>query len=171
MEKFQKGLMLQVYRPDIQLNPFVIRNGITENVSGLTLVGYQEDPLQPLVPLEGIDLAVDVGPDAPAVILAARGADKVPLLIPLEYMKEDGTHDIPDMRLGPVDGGNLAGSTDFRWFRLLEKINCPLRLGAIPVYDSIITHEEYFEKAEQHKESAAKTRKQLAEYEKAHKEE
>lgn len=151
----EKGLKLSVYRPSEKPQT----NGVTADHDHLVVVGVKshDGPIRPLVPFDQPFTASD---EAPAVILAesSRPSRFGPTLIPLEYLDPDtGNQKLPKGYFALMPGGNYAGVDDSRWGELTDEVNGGPLLRLVPVYDNLLTVEEYLAEQESMKELIRKT--------------
>jgi hypothetical protein len=134
-----KGLRLTVYRAAGSY-PDCSNGGVSSKADVLTVVGRLVDGV--VIPLPKGCCVFSPSDEAPAVVLVeSRIArfDPTPHLIPLEFA-EDG---IPSGAVGPMDGGNYAGSCDSRWSDLGKHFDGKLRLDVVAIHDRIETYSDY----------------------------
>jgi hypothetical protein len=132
-----KGLRLNVYRA--ANFPDCTAGGISGKHDRVTLVGRLVDGV--VVPLPAGCCVFDADDDAPAVVLVeSRIAryDPTPHLIPLEF-----AHGTPVDTVGPMAGGNYAGSCDSRWSDLGKHFDGKLHLDVVAIHDRIETYAQY----------------------------
>lgn len=141
------GLLLTIYRPsrpDAEFGISVGTKGASDKCDQVIVVGTQTDdgPVEPLTEFEQADPVSD---ESPAMVLvSSRHPNLVPILVPLAYVDpETGRRKIPKGYFSLMPSGNYAGTDDSRWSRLGERVGCPLRLTLIPVYDTLVTLEEW----------------------------
>lgn len=133
-----KGLILSVYK-----SPRIgdcTGGGITSKADQVVVVGYMVDGK--VVPLPRDCQVFEPGPDSPAVVLVKSHIarlDPTPHLIPLE-IAEDG---LPSDSVGPMAGGNYAGTSDSRWAELGKLFGNSLRLDLVAVHDRVETYRDY----------------------------
>jgi hypothetical protein len=132
-----KGLRLSVYRAvDF---PDCTNGGISGTHARVTVVGRLVDGVVMPLPLGCCVFEAD--DDAPAVVLVESHCpryDPTPHLIPLEFV--DGT---PVGSVGPMSGGNYAGTTDSRWSELGKLYEGVRHLDAVAIHDRIETAAQY----------------------------
>lgn len=129
-----KGLRLSIYRA-ADLGADCTNGGISGKANTVTVVGRLVNG--EIVPLpKGVFEPTD---EAPAVVLVPSRApsyDPTPHLIPLEFA--DG---LPAGHVGPMFGGNYAGSCDSRWSDLGKFYG--VRLDVVAVHDRIESYGDY----------------------------
>lgn len=133
-----KGLRLTVYRAAGSY-PDCSNGGISAKADVVTVVGR-------LVGGKVIELPRDCrvfepSDDAPAVVLVPSrvpGYSVTPHLIPLEFVE-----DLPPGTVGPMDGGNYAGSCDSRFGELGKLYADSLNLDVVAIHDRVETHAQY----------------------------
>lgn len=132
-----KGLRLSVYRAAGR-DTDCTNGGITGKHDSVIVVGVLVDG--EVKPLPRNCQVFEPSDDAPAVVLVESHIalrDPTPHLVPLEYAK--GT---PPDHVGPMAGGNYAGSSDSRWADL-GKLYGPLRLDVVAVHDRVESYSQY----------------------------
>jgi hypothetical protein len=142
----RKGLRLTVYRRADGAD--CTNGGITSTVKTVTVVGYQKrieayPGVRPPVLHVPADMRVFApDDDAPAVVLV-ESPNRVndgrygPYLTPLEYAMGGVRNGV-----GPMAGGNHAGTSDSRWGDFLWKyFGC--NGDAVRVHDRVETAEQY----------------------------
>lgn len=129
-----KGLILSVYRSDLG---DCTNGGITGKVSRVVVVGRLVDGKVEPLPRECRVFTPD--DHAPAVVLVpshAPGYDPTPHLIPLAFVDS-----LPDGHVGPMAGGNYAGTCDSRWGELGKFYG--VRLDLVAVHDRTESYSDY----------------------------
>lgn len=133
-----RGLSLKVYRSAALGD--CTNGGVTAQADRLTLVGLLVDgKVEPLP--QGCQV-MEPGAEAPAVVLVpsrAPGYDATPHLVPLELI-EGG---LPPDHVGPMAGGNYAGSSDGRWSALGKLYGQNLVLDLVAVHDRVESYSHY----------------------------
>lgn len=133
-----KGLRLSVYRPADLGYGDLTNGGVSGKADTVTVVGRLEDGK--VVPLPKECQVFSADEDAPAVILVESRialSDPTPHLIPLDLA--EGT---PPDTVGPMAGGNYAGTSDGRW-AALGKLYGHLRLDVVAIHDRVETYRDY----------------------------
>lgn len=124
-----KGLTLSVYK-SARIGDCT-NGGITAKADKVVVVGFLVDGR--VEPLPRDCRVFEPSDDAPAVVLVPSripGYDPTPHLIPLEFAEA-----LPDGRVGPMSGGNYAGSCDSRWSDLGKLFGVGLHLDLVAVHD------------------------------------
>lgn len=133
-----KGLRLTVYRAAGRY-PDCSNGGVSAKADVLTVVGRLVDGK--VEPLPEGSRVFSPSEDAPAVVLVPSrvpGYSATPHLIPLEFVEG-----LPPGTVGPMDGGNYAGSSDSRFAELGKFFFPLLRLGAVAIHDRVETYAQY----------------------------
>lgn len=143
-----KGLLLTVWRParpDAEFGLNVGVRGPTSRNDQVVVVGVQVGQRNPVTPLLPYEQAYPVADDAPAMVLTAPGtSDSMPTLTPLEHIDPTaGTQMLPKGCFSLMPSGNYAGSDDSRWANLGTRVGFNMRLALIPVYDTLVTVDEW----------------------------
>jgi hypothetical protein len=132
-----RGLRLSVYRAvDF---PDCTNGGISGKHARVTVVGRLVGDT--VVPLPDGCCISEADDDAPAVVLVESrcpGYDPTPHLVPLEFV-----HGTPVDCVGPMSGGNYAGTTDSRWGQLGKLYEGLRHLDAVAIHDRIETYAQY----------------------------
>lgn len=132
-----KGLMLSVYKT-ARLGDCT-NGGVTSKADAVVVVGILKDGHVEPLPHSARVFSPD--DSAPAVVLVpslAPGYNATPHLVPLDLIEN-----LPADSVGPMAGGNYAGSSDSRWARLGKLFNEHLALGAVAVHDRVESHALY----------------------------
>jgi len=114
--------------------------GVTANHDKLIVIGTQRhgQPMQVLAP-ENQDY--EVSDSAPGAVLLENESPELygPVLIPLDFVDTEnpGKFKVPKWFVGPVGGGNFAGTGDSRWASLGDTVGAGRHLDVVPVYDRI----------------------------------
>ena len=142
-----RGLLLTTYRPsrpDAEFGISVGTKGASNQCAQVIVVGIQVDE-GPVIPLTQTERAYSVDDESPAMVLKqSRVPGSGPTLIPLAYIDPDtGRQKIPKGYFSLMPSGNYAGTDDSRWSMLGERVGCPLRLTLIPMYDTLVTVDEW----------------------------
>jgi hypothetical protein len=134
-----KGLRLSVYRSADPSWPDTTLGGVSASHHHLTLVGIKRHG-HPVKELPREAQVFEASDEAPAVVLVESAVPGLygPHLEPLEYAEAHNTTEYA----GPMDGGNLAGTSDSRWSRLGALFNHD-HLDAVPVHDRVETWATY----------------------------
>lgn len=133
-----KGLILSVYKaPRIG---DCTGGGITSKADSVVVVGILRDGKVEPLPRES--QVFSPSEKSPAVVLVESHIARLsstPHLIPLEIAL-DG---VPSGSVGPMAGGNYAGTSDSRWAELGKLFGPQLRLGVVAVHDRVESHRDY----------------------------
>lgn len=132
-----KGLRLSVYK-SARIGDCT-NGGITAKADEVVLVGILKDGV--VEPLPRDCQVFTPQDDAPAVVLVpsrAPGYDPTPHLIPLEFVDS-----LPAGHVGPMSGGNYAGTSDSRWGELGKLFAPKLHLDLVAVHDRIESYRDY----------------------------
>lgn len=136
-----RGLLLNVYRATHLDDEFgdPTYGGVTAHHNQLVVVGTKRQG-EPMELLDPDDQIFEVSEEAPGVVLMQPEVpDAVrPCLVPLAFVDSEDTSKLalPSHFVGPVAGGNYAGTEYPRWSKLLEKFGRS-GLDVVAVYDRI----------------------------------
>lgn len=130
----RKGITVEVFKRSNPSWPDCSNGGVTSKHHTLVVVGTKNGD-GPIVPVDGGISILMSEEDWPSVVLVNR--PRV-CLVPLEYL-EDG---LPKGHVGPMAGGNAAGTTDSRWSELGQVVGNQ-RISIVPVHDRIESQELY----------------------------
>ena len=123
-----KGLSLNVYRVN---GRDCTNGGISAKADRLVVVGiFIDGEVQPLPRDCQVFEADELAPAVVLVPSRAPGYDACPHLVPLEFV--DG---LPAGHVGPMAGGNYAGTSDSRWGELGKKFGQNLALDVVRIHD------------------------------------
>ena len=132
-----KGLMLSVYK-SARIGDCT-NGGATSMADAVVVVGYLKDgKVEPLP--ENCQVFPPNGDLLPAMVLVpsrAPGYDPTPHLVPLDLIDN-----IPADSVGPMFGGNYAGSSDGRWSALGKLFGVP-SLNLVAVHDRVEAYSLY----------------------------
>lgn len=132
-----KGLRLNVWRDASGMD--CTNGGITAKADRLTVVGILIDgEVQPLPADSQVFPADELAPAVVLVPSRAPGYDATPHLIPLEFADS-----LPSGHVGPMSGGNYAGTSDSRWAELGRKFGKHLALDVVRVHDRTESYSLY----------------------------
>lgn len=133
-----KGLRLHIYRAAKNKGFDGTNGGISAGADAVTLVGFRHRHHDGEVqPLPQVSQVFEPTAEEPAVIL-------VPSALPNQYGPHLEPLEAPgDARIiGPMFGGNYAGSSDSRWSALGELFGHG-RLDLVAVHDRFETQRQY----------------------------
>ena len=127
-----KGLLVHVYRSALG-GPDTTNGGVSAQHDGLTVVGFQRHDDAHWRPLEHQCQIFTPTELAPAAILVESRIPHLygPHLVPLDLIENP-----PEGHVGPMMGGNYAGSSDSRW-GMLGSMFKGLRLDVVPIHDRV----------------------------------
>ena len=138
----RKGLLLNVYRA-VHLDREYgdpTYGGITARHDRLVVVGTICGG-EAMEPLPSKAQVYEVSGDAPAVVLVENREPGFfgPSLVPLQCIDPDtpGKFRVPKHFVGPVAGGNFAGTADLKWLALGLMFGDGRSLELVPVHDRI----------------------------------
>lgn len=135
-----KGIILHVYRAADGGD--CTSGGISSKVDSFVLVGTKMQGQKDWTPLDRNSQVHEPTVVTPAVVLVesrAKGPLFGPHLEPLEWV-ENG---VPEGYVGPMAGGNYAGTADSRFNVLGQTVFKGTRLDAVSIHDRIETTEMY----------------------------
>lgn len=126
----RKGLIVHVYRTP---GGDFTNGGVSGKCDALTVVGFKRKDDASWRPLEHSCQVFTPNEHAPAAILVESAVPLLygPHLVPLELIES-----LPEGHVGPMMGGNYAGSSDSRW-GMLGSMFPGLRLDVVPVHDRV----------------------------------
>jgi hypothetical protein len=136
-----KGLLLNVYRATHLDDEFgdPTYGGITARHSQLIVVGTKRQG-EAMELLDADDQLLEVSQEAPGVVLMQPedSGTRGPYLVPLVYIDAEDANKLilPAGFVGPVAGGNFAGTENSRWSKLGEELGHS-RLDVVAVHDRI----------------------------------
>lgn len=130
-----KGLILNVYRPAGY--PDCTNDGVSSRFDELVVVGYQRanDKVMQTLP-SWSRVFVPRHQDQAVVLVESWGGIR---LVPLGIMDEG----VPPDCVGPMMGGNYAGSSDSRWKKLLSLFEGWTLDGPVRVHDRVESQSQY----------------------------
>ncbi len=143
MKSLDVGLRLTVYRPQVPLDskyPLAPLPGLCEGFDELVVVGTRKSARDAVIaPLDPLYRETEVTENRPAVILEGNGA-----LIPLAFFDGDGRRSLPPRMFSSMMRGVYAGSLGIRW-KFLTNNTCGKEYDLVPIYDSLVSLEEFYD--------------------------